>query len=441
MKKIVILSLIASSFLLSANIVNDLKIEQINKVNSNSNFSNGATISQGTVDIQNNSNVEDVYILQQIGSSAGNLVESTTISGTNSELHQGLTRVDSSTLHHANLNSNNKVIHVTVTGGKSTITQANLIIGGDSNVSGTAGTGGGNPWDPPGASGENLEIIQNNILEHTNISDSSLHQGLTVINNDATVSNSFKLEQNNNMSSNAINNDTNSTITQGLTSISGGDTSNIKQKISNTIQNITVDGVNIEQSSIKLINSTVSNINNNNDDTTDDDINEINTLTATDADIVQSSIRSNSSTIDNLQKSNRGDVSKNNAILNLTLNDSTAKQSIIDAQNGSDVKNVTYNAGNLSSYAINGIYTSTVNSNSNLKQDVTELNNGDLKDTTLDRVNTISLATVNNSNLKQFNIQVTNSTLENSNFTQNGLIWQVNATDALISQGSLIISD
>ena len=142
------------------------------------------------------------------------------------------------------------------------------------------------------------------------------------------------------MNNNSINNETNSTITQGLTSISGGDTSNIKQKISNTIQNITVDGVNIEQSSKKLINSTVSNINNNNDDTTDDDINEINGLTAIGADIVQSSIRSNSSTIDGLQKSNRGDVSKNNAILNLTLNDSTAKQSIIDAQNGSDVKNV-----------------------------------------------------------------------------------------------------
>lgn len=441
MRKASILLSALASFALSGNIVNNLNIEQINKINSNSNFSNDVNVSQGTTNITDNSNIEDVYILQKDGISAGNLIENTTVNGNSSELHQGLTSINSSSLYHTELTSKNKVNGITVTGGKSIITQGNLIIGGDSNVSGTAGSSGGNPWDPPGASGENLEIIQNNILEDTSISNSNLHQGLTVINNGATVSSSFKLEQNNNMSSNSINNDTNSTITQGLTSISGGDTSNIKQKILNTIQNITVDGVNIEQSSVKLINSTVSNINNNNDDTTDDDINEINGLTATDADIVQSTIRSNSSTIDGLQKSDRGDVSKNNAILNLTLNNSTAKQSIIDAQNGSDVKNVTYNAGDLSSYAINGIYASIVNGGSNLKQDVTELDNGEFQETTINRVNTISQADVSNSDLKQFNIKVINSTLENSNLNQNGLIWQVNATNALISQGNLIISD
>ena len=105
------------------------------------------------------------------------------------------------------------------------------------------------------------------------------------------------------------------------------------------------------------------------------------------------------------------------------------------------LENTTYNAGDISSYAINGIYASTVTNSSNLIQDVTNLDNGDLKNTTLNRINTISLATVENSDLKQFNIKVTNSTLENSNLNQNGLILRVNATNALISQGSTIITD
>ena len=76
-----------------------------------------------------------------------------------------------------------------------------------------------------------------------------------------------------------------------------------------------------------------------------------------------------------------------------------------------------------------------------MKQDVTELDNGEFQETTINRVNTISQVDVSNSNLEQFNIEIRGSTLENSNLNQNGLIWQVNATNALISQGNLIISD
>ena len=53
MKKIIILSVVAS-FALAGNIVNDLKIDQVSKINSNSNFSNSVTVSQGETSIQNN---------------------------------------------------------------------------------------------------------------------------------------------------------------------------------------------------------------------------------------------------------------------------------------------------------------------------------------------------------------------------------------------------
>ncbi|SFV70092.1 Autotransporter adhesin [hydrothermal vent metagenome] len=446
MKNIILLSVVATSFVLGANVVNDLEIDQINKVHSNSSFSNGATVSQGQTDIQNNSNVNDVSILQRDGANAGNLIENTTISGTNSELHQGLTSIDNSRLDYADLESDNTVRRVEVTSGKSTITQGNLIIGGDSNISGSAGSTGGGFGGIGGSTGENLEITQINLLEDTSIKNSNIHQGHTVINSGAEVSKTFKLNQNNSITLlDATGNDINaSTLTQGITNISGGITSDIEQNIRNIMEDITVDGSTIKQSSINFSNSTVSNINNNNNEGNPDDRNRVTKTEAlNDSTIKQSSINLDESTIDGLYKQETDGLNENNWIHTVTVDDSTVKQSTLNAINDSHVTNVTYKKESMSEIysAPNLVYNSDALNNSNFLQDVSELNYGDIEDTTFNRGNSINTVNADNSTVKQFNITVNNSALRSSNLRASSITGGVNLTNANLSQGSTIITN
>jgi len=441
MRKIIILSLIAS-FALAENSVTNLTIDQINKIQTSSNFSNGAMVSQGQTDIKNNSNVAEVSITQRVGTDAGNLIEDTNINGTNSEVYQGLTSVDNSRLEHVELTSQNKLKGVTVTGGKSTIRQANLIIGGESNATGTAG-GGGSGMGMGGA-GENLEITQTNTLQDTNIQNSVIDQGLTVINNGADVSNSFILKQTNTInraSASGKNSVDTAKITQGITTISGGITTNIIQTIENVIEDIEIDTSKVSQSTMTLTDSTVSNINN--DVGSDiDDKNRISFVTATnDSNIIQSNIDINASTINGLYKSDRGGLEENNWMHTVTVTNSDIKQSNFKATNHSDVTNLTYQTHESGVNAINLIYNSSAINNSEFSQDVTEIDNGDLENNTFTRANTMNHVIASNSKLKQFNIEVINSTLNNSELTQQGLLYNVNTTGANLSQGSTIITD
>jgi len=453
MRKASILLSALASFALSGNIVNDLEIEQINKVRSNSTFSNDVNVSQGTTNITDNSNIEDVHILQKDGNSAGNLIENTTINGNNSELHQGLTSINRSTLHYAELTSKNKVNGITVTGGKSTITQGNLIIGGDSNVSGIAGSSGGDPWGG-GGTGENLEITQTNLLENSHIDTSILHQGLTTINDDASVSITFKLNQENTISR-VTSGDNNiggsSKILQGITDIAGGDTTFVVQYIENEIVDVSLDGSRIRQSSIKLKDSTVSNINTGNG-TNVDDKNLIEDITATNGSTVtQSSIDINASSVSGLYKSEIGSAGKNLEYHNLlkdvdNLNNSHIQQSIFRATNNSDILNVEYvNSKNVNSgawiEANNHIQDLNNIQNSKLNQDVTELDNAKLKETDIDRLNTMWTVSASSSELNQNRLIVTKSTLENSTLNQDNLIYDLTATNTNLSQGSTIITD
>ena len=441
MKKLIVLSIIAS-FALADNTVTSLTVDQKNEIFNNTNISNGATISQGQTDIKNGSNVNSVTITQRYGTDAGNSLENTTITGTNSEVYQGLTSVDNSRLEHAELTSQNKLKGVTVTGGKSTIRQANLIIGGESNATGTAGGAGGNMG--MGGSGENLEITQTNTLQDTNIENSVIDQGITVINNSADVSKSFKLKQTNTInraSANGRNSVDNSKITQGITTISGGTTQDIIQTIENVIEDIGVDTSNVSQSTMILTDSTVSNINN--DVGSDiDDKNKISFVTATnDSNIIQSSIDINASTVNGLYKSDRGGLQENNWIHTVTVTNSDIKQSNFNATNHSDVTNITYKTHESGIDAINLIYNSSAINNSEFYQDVTELNNGELENNTFTRANTLNHVIADNSKVKQFNIQVSNSTLNNSELIQQGLFFNVNTTNANLSQGEVSITD
>ena len=440
MKKIIILSVV-SSFVLAGNIVNDLEVDQKNEVTNSSSLSNSVTVSQGETNIQNNSNVENVDILQRDGSEAGNLIDNSTINGAYSEVYQGLTSVDSSTLYNTQLTSKNTIQRVNITNGKSVIRQGNLIIGGDSNLSGTAGSGGGGMG--MGGSGENLEITQTNLLKDTDIQNSFINQGVTTINNHADVSISFKLDQTNtiNRASATGHNDVNSSqLQQGVTKISGGDTSNVVQTIQNVMEDITVDGSSINQSSITLTDSTVSNINSDASSSIDDK-NRVSYTTATNnSNIEQSSINISSSTVDKLYKSDRGSLQENNWIHTVTIDNSKIQQSNFNVNNGSDISNVTYLTHSSGVNANNLVYNSTAN-DSELNQDTTTLDNANLDNNTFTRANTINHVVADNSNLKQFNIEVSNSNLDNSDFKQQGLYWNVTANNANMSQGSTIITD
>jgi hypothetical protein len=444
MKRIVVLSLIGSSFLLAENIVNDLEIEQINKVRSNSTFSNSTMVSQGQTVIENNSNVEDVHILQKTGNNAGNLIEETTLSDT--EVNQGFTMVNSSTLHHVELDSDNTIRRVNTSEGTSLISQAALIVGGDSNASGTAGTSGGGYGGIGGTTGENIEITEDNLLEDTEIKASVIHQGLTQIKNGADVLSTFKLNQTNTITVvNATGNDINaSTLTQGETNIDGGTTTNIEQKIKNVMEDITVDGSTVQQSSMNFASSDVSDINNNNSESDWDDRNRVTNTTVLNGSVIdQSSINVDGSTIDGLYKYETDGLPENNWIHTVTIDNATIKQSSLTATNGSNVVNVTYKKENMGEIysAPNLVYDSKALNQSKFLQDVSTLDNGDITDTTFNRGNSINVVNADNSIVKQFNVTVDNSSLSSSNLRASSIIGGVNFNNAVMSQGSTIITD
>jgi len=100
--------------------------------------------------------------------------------------------------------------------------------------------------------GKNIKITEINVLKNTNINNSIIHQGLITINNQTSISNTFKRTQQNRIkqvSSTRRNSETNSTIIQGHIEISGVNTSNTEQNIKNVIKDITIDD-SIQQSSM-----------------------------------------------------------------------------------------------------------------------------------------------------------------------------------------------
>ena len=438
MKNIILLSVVTTSFIFGANIVNDLTVDQKNKT-VGSTLNNSSTVLQGQTDIQNNSDVNNVNILQRDGTEAGNLIENATISN-ESGLYQGYIYIKKSKLHNADLKSKNHVKNLTATD-ESIIGQGILVIGGESNVTGTAGSGSGGMG--MGGSGENLEITQTNLLQDTDSKNSFIVQGLTAIYNGADVSNTFKLEQSNtiNRASASGKNDINaSELTQGITNISGGTTTNIEQTIENVMEDITVDGSHISQSTIQLKNSDVSNINNGASSSIDDK-NRVSYVTARDSSIDQSNIDIENSRVNGLYRDDRGGLQESNWIHTVTADSSDIIQSNFSAINSSDVSNVTYTTHDSGVNAINLVYNSTITNKSEINQDETKVNDGQLTNSTLNRANTINSVTSDNSKLKQFNIKVTNSTLDHSNLSQQGLIYNLDTTNANLSQGSTTITD
>ncbi len=446
MKKIVVLSIIASFFALANNSVTNLKLNQTSEIDNSSNINNGATVSQGQTDIKNSSNVENVTITQH-----DNTIDNTQISGTNSEVYQGLTIVNNSRLENAELSSDNSIKDVNIINGKSIITQGNLIIGGESNVTGVAPTGGGGGFGgigggTGGTTGDNIEITQENKLQDTTMQNSIIHQGLTTINNGATVSSTFKLNQENTIkvadfSTNEMNA---STIQQGVTHINGGVTENVQQTIINVVEDVTLDASQISQSSMNFTSSTISNINNDNDDGNPDDRNRVtNTHLSTGATLDQSNITAVNSSIDRLYKQKTDGLDENNWVHTVTIDNSKVKQSILNATNESNLINITYKKEDMPEIysAPNLVYNSKALNHSNFLQDVSEFNQARMENIVFNRGNSINTVNADNSTIKQFNVTVKNSDFTNSNLRASSILGGVNTNNAEISQGSTIITD
>ncbi len=461
MKKIVVLSIIASFALADNTVVNDLTINQNNEIKENSNFSNGAIVSQGQTDIKNGSTVNQLGIRHADGAdfeANTNTITATTISGIDSQVHQALTSIDNSRVENTELDLSNTINDVTITNGTSTVTQGNLIIGGESNVTGisTSTTGGGTGFpsggNTGGATGEKINITQTNTLDTTNIEKSIIHQGLTTINGEADVSNSFILTQSNRIEANSkIESD--SEINQGTTNITGGTTSNIQQNIQNVIKDSQLDGTKLNQSTINLTDSTVSNINNDDSVEDIDDKNRVDSLTDIgQSTINQSTININASIVNNIERADRPNGSnperQNNWIYDVTTNKSTINQSRFIANSGSNVENMTYLFNDTEdSAAVNNLYSSHVENNSTVNQDVTELTNATITGTnTISRQNIIQELTItDNATVSQNSLKVTNSTVSNLNISEYNLVGgyqsPVTINNANLSQGEVSITD
>ena len=442
MKKILLLSAIAS-FAIAANSVQDLQIDQINMTQTTT-LANGVDVSQGHTEITNNATVKSVTITQKDGSAAGNKITNSEITGTDSELHQGLTQVDNAQLDHATLESKNSVNDIHVTGAKSIIRQGNLMVGSSAEVSGET-------ISPlTGAStGENLEIIQDNQLNTmSSIIDSTIEQGVTRISNSADVTQTFKLKQLNVLSDSTSKD---SQLAQGETTIIGGDTADIEQNIDNSIKNVRVDGVKIDQSKIRLEESCVTNINDKNDVLAVDDKNRIVGIKAQSSTIVQSAIDINASTVIGLYKNERGNVGKhleyNNLISDVRkLETSIVTQSETKASSDSEISNVTYkNTHDIDSSAgvnaNNHMQKLIWIENSKLSQEETTLKNAALEDTTIDRENIMWDLCAKNSILAQNELTVTDSTVTDSDIRENNLMWDIKSRDTVVTQGSTIVTN
>ena len=139
MKKTIMLSLIVTSLVTGANTVDNLKINQQNRITSSSKIDN-AIVNQGNIEVIGASNVEDVTIFQK-GSQGGNIIENSDIIGNINQkpiISQGFTKIKNAKVKDLTLQSINEIINVNSIHGNSKIEQASFIIT-DSNATDSNG--------------------------------------------------------------------------------------------------------------------------------------------------------------------------------------------------------------------------------------------------------------------------------------------------------------
>jgi hypothetical protein len=450
MKKIIGLSLL-SMVLLAQESISHLHMEQVNKI-IDSTFSEEGVKSQGSTDIEEDAFVDNVDILQKPSVDEeipGNLIVDTTVTNSGSEVHQGLTNVKSGAkLQDAKLESMNIIDNLKATSGESFVSQANVIAGEDSNVTKLVSSANDNIVGDGTA--DKFLIKEENIIEDTNIRNTTVHQGLIVLKDGADVSNLNTTQKNSiKRSDMSGQNEINATqIRQGHIKIEDGVARNITLNVENQIDNIKVnDNSVIDQAYIKSTQSDINNLNSklNNLNTQDIIKNEINNITTDNAVIEQSVMKFKQSRVDMLDRYNRGDnVQQNNLIKISTIeNNSTILQSSIELTDGSDIKNVEYFTAEDSDDeqdAINEIKNLNLADNSAVYQDRLELNSASVENSNMYRTTSIKDVNMGNeSTVYQFYTKLENSKMDNTKLSNKSFIKETAIDNSDVSQSLITV--
>jgi len=450
MKKILNLSLFGL-FLMAQDGVTQLKLEQVNKI-VDSTFSEEGVKSQGTTNVEEDAFVDNVYILQKPSideETARNLIVDSTITSSGSEVHQGLTHVKSGAkLQDAKLESVNEIRDLKATSGESFVSQGNIIVGEDSNVTKLLNSANENVVGDGTA--DKFTVYQENSIADTNIRNTTIHQGLIVVKNGADVSN-LDISQKNSITRSDMSgqNEINATeVTQGLVKIEDGVGRNIQQNIENEIDNLKInDSSSVNQAYLYAIGSDINNLNSKQNSANSQDIvkNEIKNVTMNNALVEQSSINVQESSVDMFNNYNReSTVQQNNLVRTVTLEDnSTLSQSTLNLKNGSTITNVEYLTAdnpNSSQDAINEVKELDMAQNSSIYQDRLELDRATLEDSTFYR--TTSIKSVNmgmESNIYQFYTKISNAQTKNFKLSDKSNIKDTAINDSGVTQSMMVV--
>ena len=446
MKKVITL-LLLSMLLTAQESVTQLKLEQVSRV-IDSTFSEEAVKTQGKTEIEDDAFVDNVQVLQKPSvdeETPGNLILNSSVTSNESEIHQGLTNVKSGAkLQDSQLESVNEIKSLEANSGASFVSQGNVIIGDDSNVSHIVNSANENLVEDGTA--DKLTVLQHNSLEDTEIKNTTIHQGLIVITNGADVSNLNVTQQNSikrsDMSGQGEINATQ--VTQGQIKIEESMGRSITQNVQNEIDNLTIDdSSSVNQAYLHASKSDLNNMNEqlNNSNTQDIVKNEMNNVEMENALINQDVLLIDNSSINRINKYNRGSGLQQNNLIHSTMveNNVTINQSTITIQEGSIVTDLEYftakNPKN-DQDAINEIKVVELGQDTVLYQDRLELNNATLEESSLHRTNSIKNVNITNeSNVYQFYTQLTDSEMQDSKLSDKSYLKDVSINDSAIVQG------
>ena len=450
MKKILSLSLFGL-LLMAQEGVTELKLEQVNKI-VDSTFSEKGIKSQGTTNIEENAFVDNVYILQKPSIDeevAGNLIVDSIVTGSGSEVHQGLTHVKSGAkLQDAKLESVNEIRNLKATSKESFVSQGNVIIGDDSNVTKILNSANENVIGDGTA--DKFTIYQENSIADTKIRNTTIHQGLIVVKNGADVSN-LDISQRNSITRSDMSgqNEINATqVTQGLIKIEDGVGRNIQQNIENRIDNLKINNSSlVNQAYLYAIDADINNLNSKQNSANSQDIvkNEIKNVTMNNAIVEQSSIQIKQSSVDMFNNYNRGNtIQQNNLVRTVTLEEnSTLSQSTLNLKNGSTLTNVEYFTAdnpNSTQDAINEIKELNMAQDNSIYQDRLELDRATLEDSTLHRTTTIKDVNIGqDSNVYQFYTKISNAQTKNFKLSNKSNIKDTAINDSGVTQSMMVI--
>ena len=448
MKKVLALSLI-TVMLIAEDSSSYLILEHSNKI-IDSTFTEEGVKSQGNTIIENGAFVDNVHILQKPSSNddvAGNLIIDSRVTSQGSQIHQGLTHVKSGgKLQDAKLESENEINNLEVMGGESFVSQANMVVGEDSNLSNLLNNGDGN--DVGDGTADQFLVKQKNLIKDISIKNATIHQGLITIETGSSVSN-LESVQNNRLKRSQIigSNEINaSTVTQGHIQLKKSLVDNIKQNLDNSIDNLeTNDGI-VHQASIETSQSTIDNINHKQDQNNRGDSvrNEILNTQVIDASILQSTLNIDSSLVETLNKFQKNNVETNNLIQDVKVeNNATLSQSTITISNQSHINTIEYKiADNTEANlkAINEIKNVSLQDDSSIEQDSILLNDSIVNDMSLKRTNRVKNTDIgNSSNLKQFYTQIESSRVDKTTFSAKSNLNETQIFNSEVSQSSTTI--